>query len=443
MGLYSLTAFSNTLVWLSLFTVTDATSTFYGVKEEYLIWSSASSTVIQCFIAIPFSFLPSRLGLRTSMIIASALNAVGACIMIAGAHRGGFAYFIAGQAIVAIAASLLPQLAPEVSAVWFGKNEQAISTGIGVTVGNAGAAFGFLQPALFLKDVDPQTDLDKLSERIKQLIYVQAGLCVILTVIVFIFFKQRPAKPPSVSQAVRPGPGSINFQEFSRCCKEVLSNCQFHIIGNAFALMNMVTFVVPVVLNQIMGWKFPGKDAMFGWMGFGGIVAGIIGSVLFSLILDKTKAFKLLNVAIAFISVVMWVAFVELLARVANLAVSMIVFIVALLLFIPMSPLLVDTMAEITYPLPESISFAVAITGARLYSIPITFLAGYLVDQKKYYGVAHMFTGVLALCLLLVIVMRVDRKRTLAGLESNTVVDDELMVGGPIIIGDQDEEEDE
>lgn len=443
LALYSLTAFSNTLVWLSLFTVTDATSIFYGVKEEHLIWSSAASTVIQCFIAIPFSFLPSRLGLRSSMVIAAAINATGACVMIAGAHKGGFPYFIAGQAVVAVAASLLPQLAPEVSAVWFGKDEQAISTSIGITVGNAGAAFGFLQPALFLRGINFESETAKLSQKIKQVIYVQAGLCVFLLIAVFVFFRQKPAKPPSVSQAIRPGPGSINFQEFKKSCKEIMKSFHYHVAANAFALMNMITFVVPVVLNQIMSWRFPYQDSIFGWMGFSGIISGIIGSVIFSLILDKTKAFKVMSIIIALISVGMWVLFVETLTRVSALWVPVLVFIVSLFLFIPLSPILVETMIEITYPIPESISFAVAITGARLYSLPVTFLAGYLVDNHKFYEVAHMFTGVILLVLLLVLVMKVDRKRVLAEFESNTVIDEQFMVNGPVIIDDINEDDED
>ena len=303
------------------------------------------------------------------------------------------------------------------------------------------AAFGFLQPALFLRGIDVKVDLALLSEKIKQVIYVQAGICVFLLIGVLIFFKQKPAKPPSVSQAIRPGPGSINFQEFQKSCKEIIFSCHYHIAANAFALMNMITFVVPVVLNQIMNWKFPHQDSIFGWMGFGGIVSGIIGSVVFSLILDKTKAFKLLSIVIAVISIIMWVLFVETLARVSKLWLSVLVFIVALFLFIPLSPILVEAMIEITYPVPESISFAVAITLARLYSLPVTFLAGYLVDQREFYGVAHMFTGVVALCLLLVLVMKVDKKRVLAELESNTILDEQLMVNGPIMIENDDEDE--
>jgi Fucose permease len=421
--LYSLTAFSNTLVWLSLYTVTDATSAFYEVKEEHVIWSSVVSTGIQVIIAIPFSFLPSRLGLRTSMVVAASINATGACLIIAGAHNGGFAYFLVGQTTIAVAASILPQLAPEVSAVWFGKNEHAVSTSIGITVGNAGAAFGFLQPALFLKDLDPTTDIDKVGVQIKRIIYSQAALCVVLMLCVVLLFKQKPPKPPSVSQAIRPGPGSISFEDFLKNFRGLVSSRDFLVASHIYALSTMVTFVVPVVLNNIMGWKFPQQDEAVGWMGFGGIIAGIIGSVVFSIILDKTKAFKRLNVVIAFISLGMWVLFVELLDHVAKLWLSITVFIIALLLFIPFGPILVDTMVEITYPIPESTSFAIAITGARLYSIPVTFLAGYLVENNYFYEVAHMFTAIFVICVLLTLVLRVDPKRTLAGQESNILVE--------------------
>lgn len=412
--LYSLLAFSNTLVWLSLFTVTDATSVFYNVDSVYIIWSSMASTCVQCIIAIPASLLPSKLGLRATMVIAASINALGACVVIIGAHRNGFVYFVIGQTIIAIAASILPQLAPEVSAVWFGKDEQAISTSIGITVGNAGAAVGFLQPALLIKNVDVTKHIDYVGDKIKIVIYSQAAMCVFLLFAVLIFFKGRPKKPPSVSQAIRPGPGAISFKDFKANCKEVMANRDYVIAGNIFALSSMIIVVVPVILNEIMSWKFPNHDATFGWMGFGGIIAGIFGSIIFSLLLDKTKQFKRIAIAIGIASLIMWITFTETLKRVEILSLSVSIFIIALFIFVPFGPIIVDMIAELTYPVQESTSFVIPITGGRLYSIPITFLAGYLTENSSYYAACHIVTGVLLACIFLLVIVRVELKRSKA-----------------------------
>ena len=58
--LYSLTAFSNTLVWLSLFTVSDATRVYYSISLSKLTLASIFTTALQVVVAIPVTFMPSR-----------------------------------------------------------------------------------------------------------------------------------------------------------------------------------------------------------------------------------------------------------------------------------------------------------------------------------------------------------------------------------------------
>ena len=58
--LYSLTAFSNTLVWLSLFTVSDATQVYYRISLSKLTLASVFTTALQVLVAIPVTFMPSR-----------------------------------------------------------------------------------------------------------------------------------------------------------------------------------------------------------------------------------------------------------------------------------------------------------------------------------------------------------------------------------------------
>jgi len=417
--LYSLTAFSNTLVWLSLFTVTDATSAFYQIDDYQLLWSSNAFTFMQVIIAIPVSFIPSRFGLRTTMVVASAINAMGACVMIAATHRGGFVFFVLGQTIIAVAASILPQLAPAISATWFGVNEHAISTSIGIILGNAGAAVGFLQPALMISNINVQENIPYIGEQLKKIIISQAVLCIVLMILVFLFFKNKPVRPPTKAEAVKHSDAKgLSFVEFRHQYKILLKDINYHLCGNSYALSSVLLIIVPVILNNIMSWKFPNRDATIGWMGFAGIIFGIIGSVIFGFILDKTKAFKTVAIFLGLLSLLLWIAFTESLAQMNNLVFTFILFVLALFIFVPFGPILVDVISEMTYPVPESISYVVPITMGRLYSIPFMFLIGWLIEEKKFHFACLTVALIILICCMLVIFTKVAKKRTLAGNET-------------------------
>ena len=410
--LYSLTAFSNTLVWLSLFTVSDATVVYYNITESMLVWSSTASTALQILSAIPLTVLPSSLGLRTTMILASSVNALGASIMIASTHRGGFPYFVAGQTVVALAASLLPQLAPHVSAVWFGDNEHSLSTSIGIIIGNAGAAVGFLQPALMIKNIEPAKHILFIDRKLKELIYSQATLCILMMILIVLFFKKKPIVPPSYSQAVRNNrPSAVSLQEVKETYKVLLKDKHYILCSHAFALNSLLLITVPIFLNAIISWRFPFHDVIVGWMGFGAIIAGIIGSFVFSIILDKTQHHKRIVIILGAISMVLWVTFIEILSRTKSISAIATLLVMCMFFFIPFGPVVVDMIVEMTYPITESTSFVVPITAGRFYSIPIVFALGLLIEKKQVHLLCYIVAGIMAVMLLLVVFSRVRRKR--------------------------------
>ena len=428
LALYSVTAFLNTLVWLSLFTITDATVAFYKINDYALLWSSNAFTLIQVIIAVPVSFIPSRLGLRTTMVLATCINAIGASVMIAATHREGFIFFVLGQTIIAVSAGILPQLASLVSATWFGANEYAISTSIGIIIGNSGAAIGFLQPALLMKNIDPKKNIEYVGKQLQSLIYSQAALCILILVLVLLFFKDKPKQPPTLAQAARLGESKITWTEFKNQSKILLKDKNYILCGNSYALSSVLLIIVPVILNNIMSWRFPHHDASIGWMGFGGIIAGIIGSVVFGYVLDKSKAFKVIALTLGTLSLLLWIGFTEILAQLHILSLTMVIFIVNLIFFIPFGPVLVDIMSEMTYPIPESLSYVLPITLGRFYSIPVMFLIGWLVEIKQHHITCLVVALILLVCLILVIFLKISRKRTLA--ENQDQVSDLIVDAG-------------
>lgn len=301
------------------------------------------------------------------------------------------------------------------SAVWFDIKEHAISTSIGIIIGNAGAAVGFLQPALMISNIEPSRHIAFISEKLRELIYSQAALCVILMFLVIFFFKNDPLLPPTLSQALRAKNTDITLADFKNAYKLLLKDKQYLLCGNAFAVNSLLLFSVPLFLNGIMSSKFPNHDADIGWMGFGGIVAGIVGSVVFSVALDITHSHKKMVIFLGVVTFGLWMAFTETLANYNNLHLIMALFIICLFTFIPFGPVVVDMIAEMTYPISESMSFVLPITAGRLYSIPVIFALGYLVEKKKCHMACLITAGVILLSVVLVLFPKVKKKRQEAG----------------------------
>ncbi|XP_065685149.1 heme transporter FLVCR2 [Hydra vulgaris] len=411
LALYSITAFSNTFVWLSLFTVPDIICAFYQIDKKVFFWSNNAFTLMQLFVAVPASLLPSKIGLRRTMILASSVNAIGAIILIGGAYRNGFPYFVTGQTIIAIGASILPQLAPEVSAVWFSEREQAISTSLGVILGNAGAAVCFLQPALLLKNVNLVTEMFFIDRKIKQLVYSQSAVCCCLFLLIMMFFKDRPKNPPSRSEAKRITADKLTIKVLKEQYKVLFKDKNYHLCGNSYALNSVIIIVTPGFLNEILSWKFQNQYIAIGWLGFGGILIGILGSIVFGIILDKTHAYKTISIFLATASLLFWIGFTESLAQYNSMVLTFTLFMISAFFFISFGPILVSLIAEMTYPISESSSYLFPITLGRFYSIPFVFYCGWLVAVKKVHAVCLSIAVLLATCLILIIFVKVEQKR--------------------------------
>lgn len=324
--------------------------------------------------------------------------------------------------MIAFASSILPQLAPQVSAVWFDVKEHAISTSIGIIIGNAGAAVGFLQPALMIKNIEPEKHIPYIGEKLTQLIYSQAALCTLLFLLVLIFFKNDPQLPPTLSQALRSKNTDMTVSGFKNAYKILLKDRNYILCANAFAVNSLLLFSVPLYLNGIVSWKYPVHDAQIGWMGFGGIISGILGSVVFSVILDIYGMYKKMVVFLGVCTFVLWMVFTETLVYTTdNVPVVMTLFIICLFTFIPFGPVVVDMMVEMTYPISESISFVLPITAGRLYAVPVIFVLGMLVDAGDCHVACLVIGAVILVSVVFVLFPRVTRKRAEAGKEEVSV----------------------
>ena len=112
--------------------------------------------------ALPFAYFMTKIGLRTTVIIAASINAVAGCLHFAGCSRNGFPFVIAGQIVGPLAVRYILYVPPKLAAEWFSNNEQSKATSIGTFANTAGTAISFLPSSQMV----PDSDMSKVGKEI-------------------------------------------------------------------------------------------------------------------------------------------------------------------------------------------------------------------------------------------------------------------------------------
>eukprot|EP01052_Picozoa_sp_SAG31_P049135 SAG31_NODE_10616_length_1117_cov_1.059921_1_plen_132_part_01 len=92
----------------------------------------------------------SRYGLRVGVLLGGGLNAVGSGLRWLGVNHTSFWLAFCGQTVCSAAQCFTLGVPPVLAAAWFGPEERATATAIGVLANQLGSAFGLLTSVLVL-----------------------------------------------------------------------------------------------------------------------------------------------------------------------------------------------------------------------------------------------------------------------------------------------------
>ncbi|CAH8573180.1 unnamed protein product [Heterobilharzia americana] len=242
-------SFANAYQWIHLNIISDRVLFFWNasipgstedVRQIAVDWLSMIYMLTYIPLIFPSTWILEGWGLRVTLLVATALNAVGAWTKcVAGAvtyepnlgltnevipitHKFGFPILMIGQTICGIAQSGILGIPAHLAAIWFGENEVSTATALGVFGNQIGVAVGFLVPPLIVpmlpyvidetsgnptNILDPSVDVIQLFNRIKYYtmiqLYFSAALNTLPFIAVMFFFRAKPPTEPSIAQYKR------------------------------------------------------------------------------------------------------------------------------------------------------------------------------------------------------------------------------------------------
>ena len=414
---FTLGMFGNAFLYVSMFAIADVTCRFYGIQKFQVTWSSNAYLFVQAVFMIPCSLLSSRLGIKRTMVIASGLGAIGSCLYLAGMHPTGYYFFITGLAINSLSFTLMMPLAPEISSVWFSESEHALATSIAIYAGpSLGGSIGFLIPATVFRNPSNAQDLGYVQNALQMILGGQSIVAVLLFAFVMLFAREQPYLPPTISQAVkRRNKECLEIRTLRRYFRDVavlLRNPHYHLAGHAAALSIAIIYYLPVVINPLMSWLYPGQEDVIGWFGVTSIWANLLGAIIIGALVARNRKLKTWALTIAIITVIGWCGVTECFLRVRNLYALFALNFVTRFISCPFGAIVVEMIVEMTYPISSVVPYVTLLTVSRMYTVGFIFASGWLMDRGYYEINLWAIVGTLAVAMLLIAVAKVEYKRS-------------------------------
>ncbi|XP_012901230.2 solute carrier family 49 member A3 isoform X4 [Mustela putorius furo] len=275
----SLLNFSNAALWLSFAPVADTIAHHFFLSTKQINWLSLIYLVASIPSGVVAIWVLDSVGLRWATIVCAWLNFFGSVFrtlpFLFIEIQDPFAFLMAGQSLCALAQTLVIFSPAKLAALWFPEHQRATANMIGTMSNPLGILVAnLLSPALVKKEKDIPLMLG--------IYIIPAGLaCLLATACLW---ESVPPSPPSA------GAAHSTSEKFLDGLKLLLRNRAYIILAVCFGGGIGIFSSFSVLLEQVLCVKGYSNE-FAGLCGALFIVFGVLGALVLSLYVDRTKQF--------------------------------------------------------------------------------------------------------------------------------------------------------
>ncbi|CAK1544367.1 unnamed protein product [Leptosia nina] len=373
LAIFVLYSASNAMQWIQYSIIQDTVVKYYGVSDLAVYWTSMVYMLVYIPLIFPASYLLDKTNLRVTTLIGSFGNCAGAWLKVMSVRQDLFWLSFLGQTVLAFAQVFVLSIPPRLAAVWFGADQVSSACSIGVFGNQLGVAVGFLITPMIVR---AQGSIEQIGEDFKFLFYLVAGITTLLFVLIVLFFKAAPPTPPS-SAAEKCAAMDSNFLQSLR---KLATNWNYLLLLISYGLNVGVSYAIATLLNELVLRYYPGANEDAGRIGLVIVVAGMLGSLVCGIFIDKTHRFKETTLTVYAASAVGMLIFTFTL----DCGYIGVVYFSSIFLGFFMTgylPVGFEFASEVTYPEPEGTTSGLLNAGSQVFGIILTLLFEWLLGK--------------------------------------------------------------
>ncbi|XP_037068044.1 feline leukemia virus subgroup C receptor-related protein 1-like isoform X1 [Pollicipes pollicipes] len=371
--LFVLYSTSNAFQWIQYSIINNVIVRYYDVTSFSVDWTSMIYMVLYIPLIFPAAWILDKKGLRVAVMLGSFGTMLGSWIKVGSLSPDRFYVTFIGQTVSAASQIFILGIPAKLAAVWFGPGQVSSACAIGVFGNQLGCALGFLVPPSIVKN---RANLDDITHDLSIMFYGQAAITTALFLTIAFVFQNEPKLPPSPAQAAL---RQAEPEHYLLSIVRLLKNRHYILLLVTYGMNVGVFYAISTLLNQVVLIYYPTAEEDAGRIGLVIVLAGMLGSVVCGVWLDKTHRFKGTTLAVYVLSVAGMVAYTFTLP----LGYISVVYITAGLLGFFMTgylPVGFEFAAEITYPESEGTSSGLLNASAQFFGIIFTIADGKLLN---------------------------------------------------------------
>lgn len=472
--------FSNAVLWVTFSTISDIAQCYFG--------DDSSTTKVNTLATIFLILYPvgtvlevvffKRYGLRQTLLLGGILTTAGAALRLAVAECRDFVspntlygVMLLGQGLAALSQPLFVNFPAHLSSAWMAVEERDLSTTVGSLFSPIGNAIGQLLPVLL---VSMDSDSKKVSG-MENLMLVEFLICGVGLLLGYLVIADAPPTPPSKScqtgttsqpstqssgqptswpsniptgqplpkdddiyallatpEEKTPPSSSSPVQQAWADCRVLLTDWNYMTLWLAFSLLLGIFNSLLTLVNQVVKpWGYSNNDASYAGMAL--IIAGLLGAVVCSVVMERTKAYLTIVRCGFFACFFSTIVLISML-KPENLAGLLLGWALVGFCLLPMLPACFELIAEITYPITSDISVGLLLVGGNVLGIPLVYVLESLIPTvawKNAPGSSLFVVLVVSVASSLLLLVRPTFKRRMAeeGEQSSPQLDRPLLAG--------------
>ncbi|KAK4327880.1 hypothetical protein Pmani_001686 [Petrolisthes manimaculis] len=273
-----------------------------SMNEAFDGWGSSTvamminwGTIMFVMWFIPMAWATQRCGLRPAMVCCGGLAALSTCIRVFTSVTPTFTILCHISAILVGMASTLALSAPMMIATdWFPLHERTTAFGVMMGASQLGGLGSYLEP-LLVRLPGPHVSIQDIQNDVMCLMYIEAGMSVLLLLAILAYFPSKPPTPPSVTSASE----KVDFLSGLRA---LAKNKQFIVMLVSYGMCVGPPVAWITILNySLLPLGFHQDNTM--WLGLVTVLASSISPVIAGRLNDLMKGhLKLLLILLMFTS---------------------------------------------------------------------------------------------------------------------------------------------
>ncbi|KAK9303050.1 hypothetical protein QLX08_005155 [Tetragonisca angustula] len=376
LALYILYTGMSNAQWIQYSIIANVVSRYYGVSSTTVDWTAMSFMAYYVIFIFPATYMVDRVGFRWTNIICCGVTCLGSWVKVLSVSPDRFYVTFIGQSLVATTQTIILTLPGRLAAQWFAANELSTATSLSIFGTQIGIALSFLLTPIIVKNHE---NLEDIGAGLSHLFWIVAIIMTIAFVLVVILFEDDPKLPPSKTRALQ----KLNQMEVEESIvqpiKRLFKNKSFLLLCNSYGLGIGVLNVVGTLLNQIYLAHFEHGEQDAGRIGLTITMTGVVGSVSFGVILDRTHKYKETTVIVYFFSLIGQISF----SMFMWLEMKWMVYLSAIFLgffLVGYVALGYEMCAEYTYPESEEKTAAILNVANNVYGIVLILIMGRLLE---------------------------------------------------------------